>query len=66
MERGMGRGLGVGMGLALVRHGWGEIGLCGGGGCRSSPFPGPPPPFWAPVTGTPNGLTGGAGGGGGS
>ena len=43
----------------------------GGGGGRSSPFAGPPP-SWAPVTGTPDGLTvtppqadrGGCGGGG--
>ena len=45
----------------------------GGGGGRSSPFSRTPPhPFWAPVTktpdgltGTPDGLTGEAGGGGG-
>ena len=37
--------------------GWGKIGLCGGGGVVQAPFPDPPPPFWAPVTGTPDELT---------
>ena len=36
-------------------QGWGKLGSRGGGG-GLSPFLGPPP-FWAPVTGTPGGLT---------
>ena len=50
-----------------------KLACAGGGGGSFEPLsPTPPPPFWAPVTGTPdrltttpNGLTGGFGGGGG-
>ena len=46
-----------------VRLGQGGIGLRGGSFEPLSRTPSPP--FWAPVTGTPDGLTGEVGGGGG-
>ena len=45
-------------GLKLLRTtlGWGKIGLRARGGGSFEPFSRNPPPFWAPVMGTPDGL----------